>query len=614
MVTPMTKYTFLVLHNKVQSFLARVGELGVVDLTVADGEYNEEQREKLALINDYKTLTEKIKIFGAESADYVAELEQKGGITPLSTAGKALKFYHERSEKREKLLAEHSKIEGEMREVFRWGLFDSQQIDQLSKCGVDIYFYTIAEKLYNPEWSTKYAIQQVENDGNTISFVLVAVAGSIIPELEGAIAVKKPMRNFLELKGDLDNNEKLQNDVRTDFTRILSSTPIVEKEILALEYELKESVVQSSNKRVAEDKIYLIEGWVPQGVEESIDSEFATCQSVVIVKAKPTLDDAPPVLLKNNSFARVCEMITKLYSMPSYHELDLTPLFAPFFVFFVGMCFGDLGYAIVMFAGALAAWFIVKDRSIRPVLSLVMWCSFAAMIVGSLTGTFFGMALGDTELFKDIKFLGQMDMFSFALMIGLFQIIYAMFVKAYARIKYQGFKYAISTLSWAFTIITVCLTLVLPDMGINFELGSPLFTAITSALLLLNVLFFDVSKKNLLINFGAGSWELYNNITGLMGDVLSYIRLFAIGLSSGIIGSVFNDLAVGMSGDTPVLKYVIMALILLAGHGINLFMSIISSFVHPLRLTFVEFYKNAGFEGGGREYNPFKKANSVRGK
>lgn len=97
--------------------------------------------------------------------------------------------------------------------------------------------------------------------------------------------------------------------------------------------------------------------------------------------------------------------------------------------------------------------------------------------------------------------------------------------------------------------------------------------------------------------------------TGLFGDLLSYIRLFALGLSSGILGNVFNSLAFGMSPDIPVVGAIITVLILIVGHSINLFMSALGSLVHPMRLTFVEFYKNAGFTGGGKGYTPFKKQN-----
>ncbi|MBR7170259.1 MAG: V-type ATP synthase subunit I, partial [Alistipes sp.] len=123
------------------------------------------------------------------------------------------------------------------------------------------------------------------------------------------------------------------------------------------------------------------------------------------------------------------------------------------------------------------------------------------------------------------------------------------------------------------------------------------------------MLFLNTSGKflNPFINIGSGLWNLYNNITGLLSDVLSYIRLFAIGLSGGVLALVFNQLAEGMAPENIVGKVITMAIILFIGHAINLFMSTISSFVHPMRLTFVEFYKNAGFEMAARNFDPIRK-------
>lgn len=117
-------------------------------------------------------------------------------------------------------------------------------------------------------------------------------------------------------------------------------------------------------------------------------------------------------------------------------------------------------------------------------------------------------------------------------------------------------------------------------------------------------------KRNPFINIGAGLWDAYNMATGILGDLLSYIRLFALGISSSVMGFVFNDLAINMSGDIPVLSTIIMLIIMIFGHGINIFMGGLGAFVHPMRLTFVEFYKNAGFEGGGKKYKPFKSVHS----
>ena len=108
---------------------------------------------------------------------------------------------------------------------------------------------------------------------------------------------------------------------------------------------------------------------------------------------------------------------------------------------------------------------------------------------------------------------------------------------------------------------------------------------------------------------GSALWNTYNMATGLLGDTLSYIRLFALGLTGSILGGVFNMLAFDMTasiGFVPV-RWVAILLILLSGHTINFALTMIGAFVHPMRLIFVEFYKNAGFEGGGKAYKPFKK-------
>ena len=120
---------------------------------------------------------------------------------------------------------------------------------------------------------------------------------------------------------------------------------------------------------------------------------------------------------------------------------------------------------------------------------------------------------------------------------------------------------------------------------------------------------FNNPKRSILMNIGVGLWDTYNMVTGFTGDLLSYIRLFALGLSSAILGMVFNQLAMNLSPDLPVLGQLVFVIILLFGHGLNIFMSTLGSLVHPMRLTFVEFYKNAGFIGGGKEYKPYRNIN-----
>jgi V/A-type H+-transporting ATPase subunit I len=116
--------------------------------------------------------------------------------------------------------------------------------------------------------------------------------------------------------------------------------------------------------------------------------------------------------------------------------------------------------------------------------------------------------------------------------------------------------------------------------------------------------------RNVFANIGAGLWDTYNMATGLMGDVLSYIRLYALGLAGGMLGGVFNQLAFMVrdgAGDTlyGVPGWLGCGLILVFGHTLNIAMSCLSAFVHPLRLTFVEYFKNSGYDGKGEAYEPF---------
>ncbi|HNZ71756.1 MAG TPA: V-type ATPase 116kDa subunit family protein, partial [Prolixibacteraceae bacterium] len=233
------------------------------------------------------------------------------------------------------------------------------------------------------------------------------------------------------------------------------------------------------------------------------------------------------------------------------------------------------------------------------------------IIFGFLSGTLFGIELAKVEWpwiqrFKSIM-LDPNDLFSFSLIIGGVQILFGMTIKAIGQTIRFGFKNALSTWGWLVAIIGCGGVFGMQKLGILSQQSATVGYYITGGIAFLGIFILNDIKRNPLINIGAGLWDTYNMITGLLGDVLSYVRLFALGISGAVLGLVFNDLAIKMSPDIPVVGFLVSAVILLFGHGMNIFMAGLGSFVHPLRLTFVEFYKNAGFEGGGKKYNPFRK-------
>jgi V/A-type H+-transporting ATPase subunit I len=196
-------------------------------------------------------------------------------------------------------------------------------------------------------------------------------------------------------------------------------------------------------------------------------------------------------------------------------------------------------------------------------------------------------------------------MFYFALFLGGVQILFGIFIRIFNITKRDGFKYAFSTLGWFILVLTVIVFNAANKLG-WFSLDAmkiPYYILLGISAIM--ILFLNTPGASIFTRLGTGIWDSYSTVTGLFGDILSYIRLFALGLSSGILGFVFNDIALQFL-DIPYIGWLFFLIMLLFGHTLNIFLATLGGFVHPMRLTFVEFYKNAGFKGGGKEYKPFK--------
>jgi len=194
----------------------------------------------------------------------------------------------------------------------------------------------------------------------------------------------------------------------------------------------------------------------------------------------------------------------------------------------------------------------------------------------------------------------SLSMFYLSILIGALQIIFGIIIRIFNIGRQRGFKYAISTMGWLVLIIT----LVFYALGV-FE-GEIIQYVFYGLLGISGIMIFLMNNPdiNIFARFGSGIWDSYNMVTGLFGDLLSYIRLFALGISSAILGFVFNDISLQLL-NIPYIGWLFFLILLLAGHSINLFLASLGGFIHPMRLTFVEFYKNAGFKGGGKKYDPF---------
>ena len=223
------------------------------------------------------------------------------------------------------------------------------------------------------------------------------------------------------------------------------------------------------------------------------------------------------------------------------------------------------------------------------------------MIFGVVTGTLLGFNMDEIAALKPFHklMLDDTTVFYLALGIGLVQIIYGMVIQAYSRAKQFGFQYALSLIGIIIGVFAL-IDMTLVKMGgeySKFGLYAGVFL----------MLFFSDPGISIPARIGKGLWDLYSTITGIFGDVLSYIRLFALSASGGILGYVINSISLPLLDSIPILGPVLFIIVMIVGHGANIALSGLGAFVHPMRLTFVEFYKNAGFVGGGKKYNPYSK-------
>jgi V/A-type H+-transporting ATPase subunit I len=185
-----------------------------------------------------------------------------------------------------------------------------------------------------------------------------------------------------------------------------------------------------------------------------------------------------------------------------------------------------------------------------------------------------------------------------------------MTVKAVNSTAFYGFKESLSVWGWWLVVVGGVIVGSLTFLSVIPSDISKWVLISVGGLGAIGIYLLNNLRRNVLSNIGAGLWDTYNMASGLLGDILSYIRLFALGLAGGMLGQTFNDLALMVVEDKEgvgaVFAWIGFALIIIIGHVLNIAMSCLSAFVHPLRLTFVEYFKNAGYEGKGSEYKPFK--------
>ncbi|MFA8450326.1 MAG: V-type ATP synthase subunit I [Bacteroidales bacterium] len=590
MIVPMYKYSFLVYHEEYKKFLEDIQEFGIADIS-----YDTPPPSFSAIDDDH---VNKAK----DAILYLQRYGEKKGVKnqAIHSAEDFLIEFTKTRENYERLVAEESNLEKEINVLKHWGNFDITKLQNLKSFGFNVIFANCPTKIFEDFEKSEYITELISHHQGLTYFLLFLENKGIKPELEyeemhlPKTPLFKLSVQLKEIKQTIHHTENIFREWHHTYNEILKDY------LESKEADYNFTIAYKNANHSVDSTVRMLTAWIPSDEEKTI-MKYLESNNILFLKRKARPEDKNiPIKLTNSRFAKLFEPIGNLFSMPDYKELDMTPFFSPFFMMFFGFCLGDAGYGIVYLLVASLLKLKFKQENKRRLLSLVQFLAIATIFFGILTGTFFGISLLKvTSLghFRDIM-LDSGTVFNLALIIGLVQIYFGIAIRAANQIRQFGFAYGLSAIGWLFLIpfgLDAIKTHYTGKIGIVlFFVG------------LFLILFFSDPKAGIFGRIGKGIWDLYN-ITGIFGDVLSYIRLFALGVSSSILGFVVNDIGLQIKDAIPILGPIIFVIFITVGHLGNMMLSSLGSFVHPMRLTFVEFYKNSGFTGGGKKYNPFIK-------
>jgi V/A-type H+-transporting ATPase subunit I len=487
-----------------------------------------------------------------------------------------------------------------LQELAPWGNFTLPELDELG--GYRLWFYRVPHGKAKQLQKLELPWQAVYEDYRYAYVVIIAKeeppsealpvprthAGSVSPE---------------ELQHQLEQVEIELDEIESEHEALSRWIFLLSKNLARAEDEL--ALKKADSQAAEQEGIFMVQGWMPQRELKRLDA-FAEQQGLAFLAEPPKPDEAPPTLMDNPANLRGGQDLVSFYETPGYRDWD--PSIVVFFSFaaFFAMILCDAGYALVL-AGVVAYFWKPMGKSpggrhfrILAVVGLIF-----AVLYGILAGSYFGVEPPESSLlarFKVVDLNNYNDMMKLSIAVGCLHIILANGVVAYQAVGVAG---KAKPLGWIAVILGGLFMYLSGGAAGLFNLGVGLGVGGLLAILLLSSDRPLNSPQSLFLRLFDGVSSLVG-ISQLFGDVMSYLRLFALGLASASLAITFNQLAGQVYQAVPGLGVLIAILILLLGHGINILLGIISGFVHGLRLNFIEFF-NWSLSEEGTPFQAFTK-------
>ncbi len=610
MKTEFRKLIVMTHERRRQTFASAMQALGLLHIEDAAMEIPEEIE---SMIHDRSMIKRLIRFLKAINHDEDGTTVTEGS----KNVGEVVDELAKIEEHIEEILRKIEKLEKKKSRLAPWGDYDFEKFRPLIDQGFHIYLGSIDKKKFDQIQASEVLIEVVGQSGPIQYFVAITKEKEIDSSVE---SFPLPEESPAEIRAEIrELNDELK-DMKSAVSEYIGYLPALRRHLSKTEDAISLTKTQNQYNEHFEGKFISLSAWFPKDKEVEV-VRFLEKEKVAWQIRNPEKEEGVPVVLKNKKYPSLFEPITKIFELPNYYETDLTPFLAVFYPILFAYCLGDAGYGFLLAAAMGIGYFtFLKHNKQTAVLGFIL--GFVTTIMGLIkSGSLFGIMLLPDHPVAWIRKLAAwvvipddsaviFNAFNVALMIGVIQILTGVIISIYNKIHYEGFMQAIAPMG-KFLIVSSLIWIFLADMQGIHELdvlgGVRRYILVFGVVL---VMFFHQLGTPILQRLGGSFMPLFFIFTGILGDVLSYVRLFALGLASSVLGLVVNQIGLQIM-EGGIISILIGILFLLFGHTLNFGIAALGSFVHPLRLTFVEFYGNVGFQGKGQPYRPFSKSQTT---
>ena len=466
------------------------------------------------------------------------------------------------------------------------------------------------EVVYTSEMQSCAAVMCLKKDADTVNEALRSM-GFVKPT---ELSDKTPGEIIRENSARINDLDEQISKTQTEIADMASEHENIS--FLIDYFTMRVDKYEQFKKVSLSDNVLYLSGYIPEKYAKKTVEQLENRFTVAITLSEPDEDEDTPVLLENNAFASGVEGITEMYSLPGKNDIDPNAIMSFFYYLFFGMMFSDAGYGLLMVIAT--AFILIKckpEGNKRKTVLMYFFCGISTMFWGIMFGSFFGdliniirtnyLGLPEMRLYVWLNPQGDDLMLTmlWCFLFGIVHLFVGLAVKGYLEWR-QGDKLgAICDVLSVYLAVggaaPICAGMIIDIPDIVKTVGK--YCALVGVVLI--VLTAGRASKGIFGKLGSGLYALYNTISGYLSDVLSYSRLLALGLVTGIIGSVVN--LMGTLPENMAVKTVLFIIVFVVGHAINFGINIIGAYVHTNRLQYVEFFSRF-YEGGGRAFNPLK--------